>query len=375
MGHGCRGDRPVALTREENDMKSLFLVICTSAALAILTSPLFAQKAFRVGQLDAPAGQVRSGFLDVPPGKDAGDRIPVSIINGSAQGPVLAVIAGNHGYEYPPILATERLPAKIDPAKLKGTVILVHIANMPSFMKRTIYYSPVDRENLNRVYPGKPDGTVSQRIAYVITTEVIERADYVIDLHCGDGNESLRPFSYWEPIGNGKVDEAARQMVVAFGIPNIVIDRSDPPDPAASRYCSNTGSTRGKPSITIESGGMGVAYDEEDIARVERGVLNVMRHLGMLQGPAQTPARVTWYEPSKVLEFPADLPEKQGIFHPTAQKAQMVEKDALLGYVTDFFGKTIYELRAPFAGELLYIIRTPPVSAGEPLAFVAAIKK
>jgi predicted deacylase len=194
-------------------------------------------------------------------------------------------------------------------------------------------------------------------------------------MHCGDGNESLRPFSYREPIGNSKLDEAARQMVQAFGIPNIVIDRSDPTDPAASRYCSNTGSTRGRPSITIESGGMGVADDEEDIARIERGVLNVMRYLGMLEGQAQMPAKVTWYEPSRVLEFPANLDEKQGLFYPKVQKTQMVEQGALLGYVTDFFGKTIYELRAPFAGEVLYIIRTPPVSAGEPLAFVAAIKK
>jgi predicted deacylase len=297
------------------------------------------------------------------------------VIHGSAPGPTLAVIAGNHGYEYPPIVASQRLLAKIDPGKLRGTVILVHVTNLPSFLKRTVYYSPIDRENLNRVYPGRLDGTISHRIAYVMTKEVIERADYVIDMHCGDGNESLRPFSYWEPIGNSKVDEAARQMVQAFGIPNIVIDRSDPTDPAASRYCSNTGSTRGRPSITIESGGMGVADDEEDIARIERGVLNVMRYLGMLEGRAQMPAKVTWYEPSRVLEFPANLDEKQGLFYPKVQKTQMVEQGALLGYVTDFFGKTIYELRAPFAGEVLYIIRTPPVSAGEPLAFVAAIKR
>ena len=340
-------------------------------AVAVSVPSLFAQ----VAKIDEGPGQTRSGFLAVPAGKDGAERIPVSVIHGSTRGPVLAVIAGTHGYEYPPILATQRLLKEVDPAKLRGTVILVHVANMPSFLKRTIYYSPIDRENLNRVYPGKPDGTISQRIAYVITQEVIEHADYVIDMHCGDGNESLRPFSYWEPIGNSKLDEASKQMVVAFGIPNIVIDRSDPTNPAASRYCSNTGSTRGKPSITIESGGMGVADNEEDIARVEQGVLNVMRHLGMLQGQARMPANVTWYEPSKVLEFPTNLPEKQGLFFPKVQKAQMVDQGALLGYVTDFFGKTIYELHAPFAGEVLYIIRTPPISAGEPLAFVAAIKK
>jgi uncharacterized protein len=196
----------------------------------------------------------------------------------------------------------------------------------------------------------------------------------VVDMHCGDGNESLRPFSYWEPIGKTGLDERAKQMVLAFGIPNIVIDRSDPADPAKSLYCGNTGMTRGKPSITVESGGMGETR-EEDIARLESGVLNLMRHLRMLEGQARMPEQVTWYEPSQVLSFPTNLPEKTGVFHPEARKAQMVDKDALLGYVTDFFGRKIYELRAPFAGEVLYIIGTPPVGAGEPLAFIGAVRK
>jgi len=344
-------------------------------ASALIPSLAFAQGAFQVGPLQVAAGQMRSGFLTVPPGKDAGTRIPFSIFNGAAPGPVLAVIAGNHGYEYPPILATERLLTKIDPSKLKGRLIVVHIANMPSFLKRTIYYSPVDGDNLNRVYPGKSDGTVSQRIAYTITREVIERADYLVDLHCGDGNESLRPYSYWMPLGNPKLDERAKELTLAFGMPNIVIDRSRPKDPAASLYCANTAMTRGKPATTIESGGMGVAYDEEDIARIENGILNVMRHLHLLDGRAEVPAQVTWYEPNEVVRFPDNLPDKEGLFYPLVKKAQMVEKGALLGYVTDFFGKKIYEARAPFSGEVLYVIGTPPISAGEPLAFVCTPRK
>ena len=84
---------------------------------------------------------------------------------------------------------------------LAGTVIMVHVANMPSFLARTIYYSPVDGQNLNRVFPGKADGTLSERIADVITREVIAPATAVVDLHCGDGNEDLRPYSYWITTG------------------------------------------------------------------------------------------------------------------------------------------------------------------------------
>jgi predicted deacylase len=344
------------------------------AALALSCGVLPAQT-FQVGSIQVQPGQARSGYLPVPSGPDGDTRIPVTVINGASRGPALAIIAGNHGYEYPPILAAQRLAASIAPQTLRGRMVIVHIANMPSFLKRTIYYSPIDQQNLNRVYPGKIDGTISQRIAYVITKEVIERTDYLVDLHCGDGNESLRPYSYWMPIGNPKVDDPAKQMAVVFGLNNIVIDRSRPKDVNASLYCSNTAMTRGKPAVTIESGGMGVSNDEGEIIAIEHGVQNLMRHLKMIDGIVEAPAKLTWYDPAEVLYFPKTLQDKAGLFFPKVQKTQMVEKGALLGVVTDVFGKQIYELRAPFAGEVLYVIATPPISAGEPLAFIGAIKK
>lgn len=322
-----------------------------------------------------PSGKVQSGYLDVPPGADGETRIPITLIHGSKPGPTLALVAGNHGYEYPPILATQRFISHADPKNLSGRVIVVHVANLPSFLRRTIYYSPVDGLNLNRVFPGKRDGTISQRIAYVITKEVIEASDFLIDLHCGDGNESLRPYSYWMPIGEARVDEPARQLTLAFGLDHIVIDPTRSKDPSASLYCSNTAMTRGKPATTIESGGMGIAYDEEDIARVERGILNVLRHLRMVEGKPEMPPNPVWYEPAEVLRFPESLNEKSGLFFPQVRKSQMVAKDEVLGYVTDYFGRRIFDLRSPFAGEVLYIIGTPPISAGEPLAFIGALKK
>jgi predicted deacylase len=350
----------------------LLALLLVALTFACTSAPA---QSYQVGSLQVPPGQKQSGFLNIPAGPDGETQVPVTVINGAVRGPALAIIAGNHGYEYPPILATQRLAASIDPQKLRGRVILVHVANLPSFLKRTIYYSPVDGKNLNRVYPGKLDGTLSERIAYVLTREVIERTDYLIDLHCGDGNESLRSYSYWNPIGDAKVDEPAKKMVEAFGLNNIVIDRSRPVDPKESKYCSNTAMTRGKPAITIESGGMGVANDEGEIAAIERGTQNVMRYLKMTDGALAPPQQITWYDPSEVLYFPADSATKGGLFYPKAQKTQMVEKGALLGIVTDYFGKQVFELRAPFAGEVLYILGTPPISAGEPLAFIGSIKK
>src|SRR4051794_2073376 len=205
---------------------------------------------FSTGNIAARPGEMASGFLD--------EGIPVTIFNGREDGPVLALVAGNHGYEYPPILALQMLRARVNPKKLAGAVILVHVANMPSFLGRTVYFSPVDQKNLNRVYPGKKDGTVSDRIAYAITNEVIARCDYLLDLHCGDGNESLRPYVYQTVTQSEEMNGRIAALVTMCGFSHIVIDRGRPADPENSMYCSNTAITRGKPAVTIEAGFLGV---------------------------------------------------------------------------------------------------------------------
>ncbi|MBI3669822.1 MAG: succinylglutamate desuccinylase/aspartoacylase family protein [Acidobacteria bacterium] len=328
-----------------------------------------AQRAdFSVGTIIAPAGTRVSGFLEVPKGADAGTRIPVTVIHGSKPGPLLALVAGTHGYEYSPILALQRFPAKVDPRELAGTIIVVHVANMPSFLGRTIYYSPVDSKNLNRVYPGKPDGTVSERIAATLTRDVIDRADYLVDLHCGDGNEALRPYSYWEAVGTPEVNEKSKQMVLAFGLDHIVIETQRPTDPARSVYTSTTAILRGKPAISTETGLLG-RVDSNGADLAEAGILNLLRHFGMLPGVPQRVEHPIWIDRSEVLRSPAT-----GIFHARVQPDQGVARGTLLGVLTDFFGNTVQEIRAPFSGIVLYVVATPPVSQGEPLGMIGHIK-
>jgi hypothetical protein len=346
------------------------IVFWAPALICSLALSAFGQTraSLNVGPLSVQPGGKASGLIQIPAGKDEATTIPISVIHGGSPGPTLALIAGNHGYEYTPIIALQRLLPRLDPKQLSGSLILVHVANMPSFLKRTIYYSPVDGKNLNRAYPGKADGSVSERIAYQITREIIEHADYVLDIHCGDGNESLRPYSYWDiKAGNKEVVEKSKQLALAFGLDRIVMDTERPTDPAQSVYCSTTATTRGKPAITIESGGLG-ATDNESIERIERGVISVMRHLKMIEGQSQPVEHPMFIDRSAVLRS-----DETGIFYPLVEKGHTVVKDALMGYVTDFFGKRIYELRAPFAGEVLYILGTPPVSKGEPLAMVGHV--
>jgi uncharacterized protein len=341
------------------------------ASITLVPSLISAQPrpSFTVGPVTARAGETASGTIQVPAAGDEGTTIPISVIHGALPGPAFALIAGNHGYEYTSIIALQRLLPRIDSKRLSGTVIMVHVANMPSYLKRTIYYSPVDGKNLNRAYPGKMDGTLSERIAYQITKEVIERADYVIDLHCGDGNESLRPYSYWDVNGGGnpEVVEKSKQMALAFGMDHIVLDRERPADPNKSIYCSTTATTRGKPAITTESGGLGLT-DNDSIARIEQGVISIMRYLKMVEGAPKMVEHPIFIDKNAVLRS-----EATGIFYPLVERGHAVAQGTLMGYVTDFFGKRVFELRAPFSGTVLYILGTPPISQGEPLAMVGQV--
>ena len=335
----------------------LLLLAATSATAA---------ETLRVGDAVAEPGQKSSGYIVVPDGVDPGTRIPVSVFNGATPGPVLALIAGTHGSEYTSIVALQRVRARLDPARLAGAVILVHMANPTTFYGRRIYFGP-DGKNLNRVYPGQADGTLSQRIAHAITTQVIAPATHVIDMHCGDGNESLRPYSYWQVTGDPAIDAAGKRLALAFGLDHVVIDRERPADPSRTLYTSNTAVRRGKPAITVEAGGMGLT-DEPSVHAQEAGALSVMADLGMLDAPSLKVDKPLFVDRSQVVTSPAT-----GVWHAVVEKMQSVATGTLLGRVSDPFGNVLREIRAPFAGEVLYVVGTPPVSEGEPLAFVGHV--
>jgi predicted deacylase len=325
-----------------------------------------AQVPLTVGPISAKPGDKISGWLDVPAGVDAGTRIPVSVVNGVRPGPILALVAGTHGAEYTGILALQRVLKRLDPARMSGAVILVHMACPPTFYGRRVYYGP-DGKNLNRMYPGDPQGTLSERIAYVLTRDVIDKCTHLVDLHCGDGNESLRPYSYWMTSKNDAVDTVSREMNLAFGLTHVVIDRDRALDPKKSAYTAMTAILRGKPAITTEAGGLGQT-DEASVAAQESGALSVADFLKIMPGESVRTDKPVFIDRSEVIRTPAT-----GVWLPAVKNMQNVAAGALLGRVTDPFGNVLFEARAPLAGEVLYVVGTPPVSEGEPLAFVGHV--
>ena len=343
-------------------MRTMTILALTLLAAATAS----AQAPLSVGTATARPGEMASGVITVRAGSDPGTEIPVSVVNGAKPGPVLALVAGTHGYEYTSIVALPRVLAKLDPKRMAGAVILVHMANPPAFYERRIYRN-VDGKNLNRVYPGNASGTQTERIAFALTRDVIDKATHLIDMHCGDGNESLWRYSYWQITGDAKMDAAGKEMALAFGLEHIVIDRERPKDPAHSLYTSNTAVLRGKPAITAESGGMGLT-DEESVAAQEKGALSVIAHLGIQDFPSARVAKPLFIDRSEVVASPVT-----GVWRGSVEKMQTVAEGTVLGHVHDPYGKVLAEVKAPFAGKVLYVVGTPPVSKGEPVAFVGHV--
>src|SRR6201993_3226176 len=221
--------------------------------LIVAFTPIFAsaqQSPFAVGTASATPGQKATGYLEVPAGVDAGTNIPVVVVNGAKPGPVLALVTGAHGTEYVSIIAVERLIVDLDPAEISGTVILIPLVNIASFEQKVPHVNPVDNKSMNRFYPGKADGTQTDRASFLITKKVVDRCDYLIDFHGGDLDESLRPYAYWVVSGDKKEDAVSKQMVLAFGLDHIIISDDRPKDKTATKYLDNTAALRGKPTIT-----------------------------------------------------------------------------------------------------------------------------
>jgi hypothetical protein len=340
-----------------------------SIVTALLLTPFLAraQSRFTVGTASAAPGQKATGYLEVPAGIDAATNIPVVVVNGAKPGKILALVSGAHGTEYTSIIAIEKLISALDPAQISGTVILVPLVNIASFEQKVPHVNPIDNKSMNRFYPGKAGGTQTERASFLITKEIVDRCDYLIDYHGGDLDESLRPYAYWGPTGRDAQDRTSKEMVLAFGLDHIIIWRERPTDPAATRYLDNTASVRGKPSIVVEAGHAGTT-ETDDIALLVNGTLSTMRALKMLPGDPHPIENPVWLE--KIVDV---LGEQLGIFYPLVKRGAYVEAGMKLGTVTDFFGKVIAEPRAPVAGVILHVNALPTVKKGDNIANIGVV--
>lgn len=344
------------------------MCVAELALLAALATAQEPREPLRIAGLSAAAGTRVQGHVEVPAGVDAGTALPVTLLHGAAPGPVLLLVAGIHGCEYAPMLALQRLAARLDPAALHGSVVLVHLANPLAFQARTVYLGP-DGKNLNRVFPGRPDGTHCERIAHVLMSELVARADCVVDLHAGDANELLVPYVTYvaEDELDPPVVARSRALAQAFGFERIKENHGRSRDPSAAVFLSNAAFLAGKATIAVESGELG-RTEEEDVLRIERGVERLLHHLELLPGalPPPPPARVVHGDTS--VKSP-----HTGFLRRHVEPGEEVRAGQKLATVSDPFGAPLAEVHAPFDGLVLYVVATPPIRAGETIASVARL--
>lgn len=344
-------------------LRILLLCLCCANSAAFAES---------ISALHVALEQPGKHHLNLPIG-DNNQRtfMPITAVVGSTPGPTLLVLSGVHGSEHSPIVASQRLASVMDPSTISGAVIFVHIANMPAYLGRTIYTSPADGKNLNRLFPGNRNGTLTDRIAFTLTDQLYPLADAVLDMHSGDGNEDLYPnwVGYYEQAGDPAVIAGSKALAFAFGFEHIVPFQWALTDAANAIWAGSAAVAQGIPSIDVEAGGKNIVSNDA-VAAIEEGIRRTLAHMNMTKErfPPITEQKLitarTW------ISAPQD-----GSWVALKKAGERVLKDEVLGYLTDFYGRKVFTAKAPEDGLLLLIVTAPPVQKGETVAIVAQTER
>jgi uncharacterized protein len=335
----------------------------------LLLAPLLQdpRPTFSVGTATAARGKTAYGQIVVPAAADSGLRIPVAVIHGARPGRVAAFVAGSHGTEYASIVAMQRLIPRIDPAKLSGTVIVVPLINIASIEQMTVHTNPIDRKGMNAQYPGDSAGTQSQRALFAMTRWVIDPSDVVVDLHGGDLDEDLRPYSYWFRGGRPAQDSAGKALALAFGLNHIIVSDINPAT-NPGRSLSTQALLRGKTVLVSEAGRSGLVLDADVNALIE-GSLNVLGALGMMDRRVQ-PVRAPVWLAGSGSRIAAD---SAGMWFAAVGRDARVKRGDLLGTTTDYWGRKTGEVRAPIDGVVTFIRGVPSTWPRATLVNVAPV--
>lgn len=314
----------------------------------------------RVGPLRCEKGQKTSGFVpavDRVDGTSLG--IPVMIVAGEEDGPVLLVDGGIHGDEQEGTLAIAAFARELDPRGMRGTFIGVPVMNVGAFeaMSRG---NPRDSHtfDMNRIYPGREKGYLTDRVARVHSSLIGGLADMEITIHSG-GNICYLGETIFTASGDAKGMELARAMGVDW---RIILDT---PHPVGSPMAAMV--DRGKQAITVELGGSARLMPDAlqtNVETLQRALRNVCVHYQMIDGVA-TYAKEAWLGKQSVV-----MASKSGMLLPnpllsSEKLKQPITEGEVLLTIADLFGEPVEELEAPCTGTLFGFRTYPSTTAGD----------
>ena len=229
------------------------------------------------------------GFLRLPYSRDdsawGAVMIPISVI-ANGDGPTALLTGGNHGDEYEGPIALQELAVTVQPDRIRGRIVLLPMMNLPAFAAGR-RCSPIDGGNLNRSFPGRPDGTVTQKIAHFVATHLMPTADIVLDFHSGGRTLDFLPFAAAHILPDKQQEAACMAAMQAFNAPYsmrmLEIDNTGMFDTEVE--------AQGKTFVTTELGGAGTAT-AASVAIARKGVRNLLIHAGILDATPQTCASI-----------------------------------------------------------------------------------
>lgn len=311
------------------------------------------------GGITANCGERKTGWTPVP-GTDC--KLPVTVINGAEEGSTVLITSAIHGCEYPSIEAVFELAETIDPMEIKGQLVFINPVNVDAFLTRTPYIVPADGKNLNRLFPGDPNGTTGERIADFIAREFQRKADFHIDTHGGDIPEAQPDYVYYPGVSDHpkvlkKSKEAAEYVLHAqFAIQSKAVN-----------HAYTHAAVLGVPSLELELGDCG-AWTKEEVAQYKENILNVLKYLNVYPG---TPIK---REKPLIQITKAEYPDadSSGRWYAFAENDAFVKKGQKLGEIRDFFGNVLHEYYAEYDAYILMIVHSLAVQKGDPIVAYGA---
>ncbi len=284
-------------------------------------------------------------------------NMPVQVVRGRRPGPVLCVSAGIHGDELNGVETVRRLMKQSALGRIRGTLIAVPVVNVFGFLQQTRYLP--DRRDLNRSFPGSETGSLAARLANLFMTEVVEHCDYGIDLHTGAIHRTNLP-----QIRATLDDQRTAELARAFGAPVIIDARVRDGSLRQALH------ERGTPMLLYEAG-EALRFDEVSIRAGVRGVISVMRELGML--PKSRSRRRA--EPSTAIDSSWVRAPDSGIFRSRVRLGAQVRKGDTLGTVVSPFGEPETAIRSHLTGIVIGMSQIPLLNEGDAAFHIAQVER